>query len=74
MISIACIYIFKSFVRKKINFFLLHNSPLEEDNYGRFRSGESYVVLLTFLKKNKECHVIFFYQGLLLEIILISKI
>mmetsp|Transcript_12411 Transcript_12411/g.20911 ORF Transcript_12411/g.20911 Transcript_12411/m.20911 type:complete len:444 (+) Transcript_12411:1-1332(+) len=37
--------------------------PLEEENYGRFRSGESYVVLLTFLKKNKECHVIFFYQG-----------
>lgn len=37
--------------------------PIDPSQYGHFYSGESYVILYTYIWKNKDCHLIYFWQG-----------
>ncbi len=37
--------------------------PVPPQNYGEFYSGESYVILYSYIWKNKDCHIIYFWQG-----------
>ncbi len=37
--------------------------PLSPKLYGQFFGGDSYVILYTYLNNNKECYIIYFWQG-----------
>eukprot|EP00727_Mastigamoeba_balamuthi_P006658 m51a1_g2612 putative villin headpiece domain containing protein (1566) ;mRNA; f:504052-510269 len=37
--------------------------PVDESTYGEFYSGESYVILYSYIWKNKDCYLIYFWQG-----------
>ena len=39
-------------------------APVPKEQYGHFFGGDSYVMLYTYLRNDKECHVIYFWQGL----------
>jgi hypothetical protein len=34
-----------------------------EEKYGQFYGGDSYIVLYTYMDRNRECHMIYFWQG-----------
>jgi len=38
--------------------------PVPKEQYGHFFGGDSYVILYTYLKNDKELHIIYFWQGL----------
>ena len=38
-------------------------APVPKDQYGHFYSGDSYVMLYTYLKNSKEEYIIYFWQG-----------
>lgn len=38
--------------------------PVPKEMYGQFYSGDSYVMLYTYLKNTKECYIIYYWQGL----------
>lgn len=37
--------------------------PIDSSQYGHFYCGESYIILYTYIWKNKDCHLIYFWQG-----------
>ncbi|EFA79149.1 villin [Heterostelium album PN500] len=37
--------------------------PVDASRYGHFYSGDSYVILYTYIYKNKDCFLIYFWQG-----------
>ena len=39
-------------------------APVPKEQYGHFFGGDSYVLLYTYLRNDKECHIIYFWQGL----------
>lgn len=49
----AKIWIIEGFEKKEI----------DPEEYGRFFSGDSYIILYNFKRMNKECAVIYFWQG-----------
>ncbi len=40
-----------------------HKVPVNPACYGQFYDGESYLVLYGYIWKNKDCHLIYFWQG-----------
>lgn len=47
-------------------------APLEEPLYGQFFGGDSYVILYTYLVNNKENWIIYFWQGQVRQLSLLS--
>jgi len=38
-------------------------TAVEEADYGQFYSGDSYLILYTYMRGNKEVHMIYYWQG-----------
>lgn len=50
----------------KVKIFLVEEfkrTLLSEESYGEFYSGESYVVQYEYVWKNKDCHILYYWQG-----------
>lgn len=37
--------------------------PVKKENYGEFYAGDCYIILYTYLYKNKDEYIIYFWQG-----------
>ena len=37
--------------------------PVDKENYGEFYAGDCYIILYTYLYKNKDEYIIYFWQG-----------
>ena len=37
--------------------------PLDQDLYGQFFGGDSYIVKYTYMQDKKECYIIYFWQA-----------
>ena len=51
---------------EKVKIFLVEEfkrTLLPDDSYGEFYSGESYVVQYEYVWRNKDCHVLYYWQG-----------
>ena len=37
--------------------------PIPQEGFGEFYSGDSYIIVYAYVWKNKDCHVIYYWQG-----------